>query len=58
MTPDEIRRRITEQCNAMNAVSPGLGTQLGEMLLQFADNVKDMAQQHSLLPESDEEPDQ
>ena len=58
LTPDEIRRKITEQCNAMNAVSPGLGTQLGEMLLQFADNVKDTAQQHGLLPINDEESDQ
>lgn len=58
LTPDEIRQKITEQCNAMNAVSPGLGTQLGEMLLQFADSVKDTAQQHGLLPTNDEESDQ
>ena len=58
LTPDEIRQKITDQCNAMNAVSPGLGTQLGEMLLQFADSVKDTAQQHGLLPTNDEESDQ
>ena len=58
LTPDEIRQKITDQCNAMNAVSPGLGTQLGEILLQFADSVKDTAQQHGLLPTNDEESDQ
>lgn len=58
LTTDEIKQKITDQCNAMNAVSPGLGTQLGEMLLQFADGVKDAAQQHGLLPTNDEESDQ
>lgn len=58
MTPDEVRQKITEQCNAMNAVSHGLGTQLSEMLLQFADGVKDAAQQHGLLPINNEESDQ
>ena len=58
LTPDAIRQLVIDKSEAMNAVSPGLGTQFGEMLLQFADNVKEMAQQHSLLPESDEEPDQ
>lgn len=58
LTPDEIRQKITDQCNAMNAVSPGLGTQFGELLLQFADSVKDTAQQHGLLPINNEESDQ
>jgi len=58
LMPDEIKQKITEQCNAMNAVSPGLGTQLGEMLLQFADSVKDTAQLHGLLPINDEESEQ
>jgi len=58
MTPDEVRQKITEQCNAMNAVSPGLGTQLSDLLMQFADGVKDAAQQHGLLPMNDEESDQ
>jgi len=58
LTPDEIRQKITDQCNVMNAVSPGLGTQLGEMLLQFADSVRDTARQHGLLAINDEESDQ
>ncbi len=58
LTPDAIRQLVMEKSEAMNAVSPGLGTQLGEMLLQFADNVKDTAQRHGLVPENDEESDQ
>lgn len=58
LTPDAIRQLVMEKSESMNAVSPDLGTQFGEMLLQFADSVKDMAQRHSLLPENDEESDQ
>lgn len=58
LTGDEIRQQIMEQCEAMNAVSSGFGTQLGEMLLQFADTMRETAQQHGLLPEDDEKADQ
>ncbi len=58
LTPDAIRQLVMAKSEAMNAVSPGLGTQLGEMLLQFADSVKDTALQHGLLPDNDEESDQ
>ena len=58
LTGDKVRRQIMEQCEAMNAVSSGFGTQLGEMLLQFADTMRETAQQHGLLPEDDEKADQ
>ena len=58
LTGDEIRQQIMEQCEGLNAVSSGFGTQLGEMLLQFADTMRETAQQHGLLPEDDEKADQ